>query len=281
MRTIDEFNTGCWARVIRRPEDEIQILRKREKQTASKLMGHDHLGKPDYTDYSSCTYIQNGLSINLFMWGSIINGDYFALLIQPTGRPIDWWYNGRREVVTDDIPPITGTKYNNGADESDQLWDCSLDQIRNAVLSLKDEYARDVYYRSYPEETVTLRWNEGFLRYQRDNIMGLLVHPTCKKSIESALAFRKALNINVDLYEYNADRGTCKKLHNQKIMRAQQTTQQKPFRISTQPHQHHNYHACTKFRPGAANNTRFFKITDDRDGLLHNPRMRATGECKI
>jgi len=158
MRTIESFkNGGCWARVIRKPEGEINILSIREGQESSKLIGHDYPQTPGYTPYSSVTYVREGINTSLFMWNEETDAA-FALLIRPTDRPIDWWYNCRDEVIANDTSAIPGKKYDNGKPDQDQRWNCNIQEIESAVLSLRAEQ-KAKRSKHDPDTPVLMRWN--------------------------------------------------------------------------------------------------------------------------
>lgn len=202
--------TGCWVRTVRRPKEEIEILAKREDLSWRDLLGHDNQQMIGYTDYSCCTYIRETFRIDLFK----DDDDDFAVFIRPFNRPIDWWYNGRKGIVTDEIKPEPGIPYDNGAtEETDQLRNCTMADIENGVIALSDEYAADYYIQENPDEVIQLNWNEAFLRYQRTDITGLYVNPESKKSVYAALVFRAALKLNVHLYFYDETSGTCNRLN--------------------------------------------------------------------
>jgi len=202
---FDDF--GCWVRVLRTPVTEISILAFREDLGWRELLGHENIGDTGYTSYSSCTYIRRGFGIALFNGGL---DDNFGIFIRPFNRRIDWFYDGRHEIITDDIKPERGKKYNNGGVEGSQLWNCSLQEISDLINQLRNYYARDIYYRENPNEPVTLGWNEGFLRYKQEDITGLLINSNSKVSVFQALAFREALRFNARLFEYDSDTGECR-----------------------------------------------------------------------
>jgi hypothetical protein len=227
--TPNGFNSsGCWVRIIS-PDREIKDLAKRENCNWQELLGHDNQEQIVYTSYSSCTYIREGFGISLFCGGA---KNDFGLFLRPFNRRIDWWYNGRKEIVTDDIKPMPGQKYHNGAPDTDQLWNCTLQEITEAVTALRDEYADDFYYKNNPDEMVFLAWNEGFLRYQKNDITGLLVNKNSKESVYFALAFRSALEIQGHLYSYDSDNGTCEYLNSQNLC--------EKLGINTQTHEFKN-----------------------------------------
>ncbi len=206
------FDTsGCWVRIID-PKKEIKYLARREDYDGKQLLGHDDQKRIDYTHYSPCTYVKEGFAISLF--GGL--RDNFGIFIRPFNRRIDWWYNGRREIVTDNIKPKPGIKYDNGAKDSDQRWNCTIEEIEEAVTALRDEYAADYYYQENPDEIVTMAWNEGFLRHQRKDITGLLVNKESKSSVYFALAFRSALELPVHLYSYDHS-GNCEYLNSYEL----------------------------------------------------------------
>src|SRR3989344_8013026 len=105
------FREGCWIRVISRPAEEKEILEKRKDKRPEELLGHDNQTDPDYTDYSSCTFVKLGLPIDLFDGRLDIN---FAVMIRRFSRRIDHWHNGQGQVVTDDLERIPGKQLDNG-----------------------------------------------------------------------------------------------------------------------------------------------------------------------
>jgi hypothetical protein len=186
------FNTaGCWVRVLQRPLEELQRLAFRHDLPSNELLGHNNSNTPGYTPYSCCTYLKQGLAISLYS-GTL--DDDFGVFIRPLNRKIDWFYNGCAEIATD------------------KLWDCSMEEIAALVMNLRNQYAQDSYYKRNPKETVSLKWNEGFLRHQRQDITGILVNSNSKISVLNALAFRKALQLNVGLFEYGQENGLCYRL---------------------------------------------------------------------
>lgn len=202
--------TGCWVRLID-PRKEIPILAKREGLEWQQLLGHDNQDQIGYTPYSSTTYVRQGLGIMLFNIFALDEG--FAVFIRPFNRRIDWWYNGRDEIVTNHIKPIPGEQYNNGADDRDQRWNCHIEDIKNAMDDYRSEIAEEKYYQERPDEPIIFTWNEGFLRYQMSDITGFVVNEKSKVSVCSALAFRKAFNISGRLYAYDGVDGRCTHLN--------------------------------------------------------------------
>ena len=120
-------------------------------------------------------------------------------MIRRFSRRIDYWYDGQNQIVTDDLERIPGRRFDNGA-PSGQYWDISADEIESHLEAI---------YKNYVESkpTSVLNWNEGLLRYQKGDIIGLVINPKLKRSVGNALAFRQLLGLDVGLYSYDPKRG--------------------------------------------------------------------------
>ncbi|MCH9770692.1 MAG: hypothetical protein K0U12_07425 [Gammaproteobacteria bacterium] len=212
------FNTtGCWVRGIS-VERELKILAYRKDKLWHQLLGHNNQSDLDYTDYSACTFVKNHLPILLF--SSVGKKDEIGVFIRPFNRKIDWFFTGGgKHTVTDSIKKIPGQPFNNGNKKDCQRWNTSTHDILSALTALYNRYQSDDYYQENPDVKVCLPWNEGFLRYQTQDITGILINPKSPSSITKALAFRKALDLGnpnnpkeyASLFSYDPECGTTQR----------------------------------------------------------------------
>jgi|GEM_PF-4476277 len=211
MHDCDWIERGCWIRKISNIHRELLNLRKREGQSSEELAGYrpmeeGELRNPRYTPYSSATFVKGRLPVALF--GS---SEDFGVIIRPLKRRIDYWYDGHREELTRDFTFERGKKLTNGQRKG-QYWKITENAILDKLQQQFDNYRENLPRSEMDKYDVILNndlnnfilpWNEGLLRYQKQDIVGILVYPDSKNSARNALRLRKALDSGLLLYAYN------------------------------------------------------------------------------
>ena len=206
----DEFNAfiqGCWIRIISDIDQEVEILKKRQTLPRGSLIGHDHQNEPNYTDYSSGTFVKRKLPISLFS----APHDEAGVFIDMQAQLIDHWYDGRREVISDNLPRVPGQQLNNGMLEG-QLWNANCEAItahlEGSYQSLVTQYEHEGITDSMP----WLTWNEGSFRYIASDIVGIRVNPNSLRSIKRAFDIQQNFNLHVPFYVYDSDTGSVQQV---------------------------------------------------------------------
>jgi hypothetical protein len=209
------FKEGCWIRVLTDPNEERTILLTREGLSSVDLLGHDNQTHPQYTSYSSCTFIRHEIPVQTFNFDislednkSNITNHRFAVIIRsPTSRKIDWWYHGGCQAVSDsDLDIIVRKRL--------ELTKVSLDDYKKQHWGYRGEQIAQELEKDYRESSNDdpLPWNEGKFRYQKNHIIGFAINPNSKKSVAHAFAFRNVLGIDprqAGFYFYDYAEGRC------------------------------------------------------------------------
>ena len=212
VNECENFARGCWIRVVRYPDEEIVKLNKRAKLTPAELAREDQK-----TRYSSATFVKAQIPISLFVDAK----NFAGFILRRVGKPIDYWYDGHTEVVTDGYKFNDPAQFDNGQ-ASGQYRKVSEDTIEAALEKIlylsKQKFRKEqldrfgVIEQMYQQnQYFRLRWNEGIFCYKREDIVGIYVDPNNKKSVSSALKLRHCLDLKVPLYHYQSD-GNCKRI---------------------------------------------------------------------
>jgi hypothetical protein len=236
----DDECTGFWVRVIRNPGEERVILEKREKNSGSVYADRHPKGaiyksgwdkNSTFTEYSSCTFLRRGIPIQLFLSGS--GSKYASLLIRPSQASIYYWYDGRKEELTDNVDLDT---FKNKPLNAGYNLEISARKIEKSLvtyyLRLIEEYKKQ--YKEKPSlydkyqillekelDMLSLSWNEGLLRYRHEDVLGVCVCENSRESAISALRLISILNLQshqARLFYYDQKRGSFTKIDQMKLI---------------------------------------------------------------
>jgi hypothetical protein len=263
---VKQFPAGHWIRVIRRPVEELAILQKRAKLSANTLSQMQHTensvnSDPNYIPESACTFVRGGIPISLFMEGG--HSGYAGFMIRPSAAPIPHWYDGHREVVSDNVIQWKGERFDNG-ESAGQHWNVTAKQVetiltqqfadrvsRRCKIAAEDpeHYDRHGILRDRELCEIAFSWNEGRLHYKREDIFGVYVVPDNKQSCIAALNLRRQFGLNVPLYSYDSNTGNRTRVNSIDLIRkwglrepapahTQATTQQPPLLLSSASNPH-------------------------------------------
>jgi len=237
-------SSGFWIHTIDNVNKEARILKIRDLYASEHLAmqrhGRDYERDQNYTYYTSATFIQPGIPIDLFSSSSP------GVMIRPSDYLIHYWYDGRREELTRDFNFSNGREVTNGQAEG-QYWELTAKEIQRHVMKRfklrineVEKYAQEnpEYYDKHGVlldrrlcDEVQFSWNEGLLRYKRDDVFGIHVNPDSKKCCEEALKLRENLSLPVPLYYYSRS-GTVQRIQSQDLI---QKWQINPAVISIRP----------------------------------------------
>jgi len=169
---------------------EASNLKKRENLQEHKLRGYAK-SDDNYTRYSPSTFIKKGVPITSFYNSGL-------LIRAKKERVIDYWYDGRVEVLTDDYSFEETTLDNKN---SGQLYDIGEEKISDSLETFFKSQSRKYLLRDRLE-SISINWNEGLFRYQRMDVIGLYIASadTMKFVIEVA---KKLELIDKPLYYYD------------------------------------------------------------------------------
>lgn len=193
----NHFREGCWVRVIEKEEEEIEILRKRDGQTRQNLLRHSNQKTGSYTKYSSCTFIKEGLPIDLFY------EDYnIGVFIRHIEDSIHWFHYGH-DFYTIQLDFSLPVRCDRHGCNNELFSDATKKDICKSLDRRYEWLLDDIYLEDHPDYEVSLGWNEGLFRYQKSDIIGILVQPKSNNSLNYALAFQEQLGIDLPCYSYD------------------------------------------------------------------------------
>lgn len=211
----DEFNAftqGCWIRIISDIEKEVEILRKRQTLPRENLIGHDNQKDPNYTDYSSATFVKQGLPVSLYD----LPDDEAGVFIDMHDGSIDHWYDGRKEVISDNLPRVPGQPLDNGMLEG-QLWYTNRGKIAANLESRYQSLIKQYECEGITDSTPFLTWNEGSFRYINSDIVGIRVNADNLRSIKRAFDIQQKFNLHVPFYAYDSDTGSVQQVQEEAL----------------------------------------------------------------
>jgi hypothetical protein len=200
---VDGFQRGFWHHTVMDSLALAQDLVKREGLQPQQLLGHNNQNDVNYTDYTQCTFLKAEIPITVFSL-STTRSD-FGLFFKRLDRKIDWWSdcNYSRD-VSDEMKRIPQKKLTCGRPENEVVEGTESD-IRKHIQRLYEKFNEDEYYQENPDLKPQLKWNEGFIRPQIKDIVGIRINST-PSSAYHALQFAQMLKLskNIPYFEYNA-----------------------------------------------------------------------------
>lgn len=211
---LAEFNSGFWIRTISDVNSEVGILRKREKIAEDQFQGYQSDEEDeDYTRYSAATFVKNPIPIGVF------NSSDPGIMFRQRNRTIAYWYDGHREELTRDWHFHRSSKLGHGIKGEyqhiieghigEKLVIRYQDMLAKIQKSQKDGQL-DTYgvLADQQVRSIDFSWNEGLLRYKKEDIFGFYVNPDNQDSIAKAFALRRMLNLgDIHFYYYDPHKG--------------------------------------------------------------------------
>mmetsp|Transcript_14700 Transcript_14700/g.21960 ORF Transcript_14700/g.21960 Transcript_14700/m.21960 type:complete len:242 (+) Transcript_14700:92-817(+) len=214
------FSEGVWARWVFDPATEKKILEKREKLSYCQLWGCKSDGENDldYTSYSPSTFIHPKFCVDLPVDARLTRPTQCGVLIRTlnnTGEPIptDFWDCEMGGRATDDFT-FSENEISPKSSSAFGLFSSKLKDSRNPPPTPENIAQQlEKYLEANPqsESQWTLPgWNEGLLRYKKEDICGFFVSTTPDHDAEKFLKFAKEWKQELGLselpiYEYKME----------------------------------------------------------------------------
>lgn len=207
----EDFEEGCWMRVISDPEKEFSILEKRSHYSDKELgrLRHKNLENdpedPFYTGYSSATFVKLGMPICLPE-----TSPAGVIIRRHRSQLIPYWYDGHTEKLTSHLD-FSRNRLSNGNSEGEynEVEETKIVGILSnslcAKIKVEGQGRRDRYgvLRDHRLSDSFLPWNEGLFRYKMEDIIGIFLDPEDKESYKKALDLQRILRPDLGIYSYS------------------------------------------------------------------------------
>jgi hypothetical protein len=206
---LPQFKDGCWVTLVSDISRTFNNIKCYETNIVDASSFQYH---------SSATLIKHGLKIPTY--GA---GGKAGFIIQQNNRTIDYWYSGLLgEELTREYDRRTLEARANRGDKH-HVKSILEARLFNRIIDdcINDYAANSLGWKNTGKQFDTLgilkgnmvnRWNEGLIRYGRNDVLGIHYVPDNSDSVKQAAAlyqaFKKNFSIKLNFYTYNTRNGS-------------------------------------------------------------------------